>query len=1174
MMRRALLLFASLGLVMTAAVPSGAAEAPAAVAEAAREIPLAADVDVLVVGGSTGACAAAIEAAKAGATVFLAAPRPYLGEDVCATKRLWLAAGADTSDPLVARLFADEGAATAQGLDPRALPFTYTAEPKSAAKHSDTKSGRLCDGRLGPPNSDSVQYDGDATVTCDLGKPVEVAEARAVVFTRAGDFGLGEMTVETSLDGTTWQKAGTADDDTPRGGTGLADVDALDPAVTIGRKVRYVRLHLTREPDTERILLGEIVLIRAGEAPAEKMPKAEPVGPVRPMHVKRTLDEALLEAGVTFLYGCYPDGVLTDARGTPAGLVMVNWSGRQAVRAKTIVDATPRATVARMAGAAFAPYPAGPQTFERIVIGGPVRPGKGVEGRRIGLTLPSQRGPKSLLLYTLQIDMPDASWASFQSAEQIARDRTFHADQVDASEVLFQVPPDPMTARATVEGDAPAWGEVDLAAFRPAKVDRLYVVGGCAGVSRKAARALLAPPALVAVGRRVGRAAARDAKATGALHGVRLAGRPPKTPAADGEVRETFHPFRFTGPSAEGKAQAKAGAAAATVPLDARSLPVLGTYDVVVIGGGTGGAPAGIGAARAEAKTLVVEYLHGLGGVGTLGLITKYYHGYRGGFTAEVDEGVKAIGAPTWAVGKPEYWRRANRKAGADVWLWSFGCGALVEDGTVRGAVVATPEGRGVVLADVVIDSTGNADIAAAAGAEIRYTGGEHMGIQGAGLPPIELGADYTNTDYMFADDTDVVDLWHLFVYAREKFKGAYDLGQLVDTRERQRIVGDVTITPMDMMLGRTWPDTVSVHKSNFDSHGFTVHPMFLIRPPGREGMTVFVPLRALLPKGLENIMVTGLGVSAHRDAIPVIRMQPCVQNQGYAAGRVAAAAARSASTVRQVDLESIQEHLVRTECLPPEVLDHESSFPLPTERVAEAVAGVADGYKDLEVLLAQPEQAVPMLRQAHEAARSEEAKRIYAHVLGMMHDPTGTETLVRTVRGIGSWDEGWNFRGMGQFGRSISPLDSYLIALGRTGRPEALPPILAKARRLDAGKAFSHHRAVAMALEALAPALSPAQRKEATRVLVAVLAKPAMTGYATTTVAEAEQKAAPGGRTATTPRNNSLRELILGRALYRLGDHEGTGEAILRTYAADLRGHYARHARAVLKGEATGNGQ
>lgn len=60
------------------------------VTESAREIPLTYDVDVVVVGGSSGGVAAAVAAAKGGAKVFLAAPRPYLGEDMCATYRLWL----------------------------------------------------------------------------------------------------------------------------------------------------------------------------------------------------------------------------------------------------------------------------------------------------------------------------------------------------------------------------------------------------------------------------------------------------------------------------------------------------------------------------------------------------------------------------------------------------------------------------------------------------------------------------------------------------------------------------------------------------------------------------------------------------------------------------------------------------------------------------------------------------------------------------------------------------------------------------------------------------------------------------------------------------------------------------------------------------------------------------
>jgi hypothetical protein len=38
-----------------------------------------------------------------------------------------------------------------------------------------------------------------------------------------------------------------------------------------------------------------------------------------------------------------------------------------------------------------------------------------------------------------------------------------------------------------------------------------------------------------------------------------------------------------------------------------------------------------------------------------------------------------------------------------------------------------------------------------------------------------------------------------------------------------------------------------------------------------------------------------------------------------------------------------------------------------------------------------------------------------------------------------------------------------------------------------------------------------------------------------------------------------------LARALYRCGDFEGLGESILNDYSTDLRGHFARHAKAIL---------
>ena len=64
-----------------------------AFASTAREIPVADEVDVVIAGGSCGAVATALEVAKAGARVFVAAPRNYLGDDIAGTMRLWLEPG-------------------------------------------------------------------------------------------------------------------------------------------------------------------------------------------------------------------------------------------------------------------------------------------------------------------------------------------------------------------------------------------------------------------------------------------------------------------------------------------------------------------------------------------------------------------------------------------------------------------------------------------------------------------------------------------------------------------------------------------------------------------------------------------------------------------------------------------------------------------------------------------------------------------------------------------------------------------------------------------------------------------------------------------------------------------------------------------------------------------------
>ncbi|MBN1419602.1 MAG: FAD-dependent oxidoreductase [Planctomycetes bacterium] len=1079
-----------------------------AVPESARGIPIAYAVDVVVAGGSTGAVSAAVAAAERGARVFLAAPYPYLGEDMTATLRTWLEEGEVPESPLAKALFS-ERREPALPFDPATrLPLTYETDLPSAGVHRDTSPpGRLTDGMWGGASAQSVQYDGDVAITATLDAERDLGGAFAMVY-HANDFQVDLVTVYTSRDGKEWiQVARIANDAGPQA---RVDEPALILAAPISGKARHVRFAFRRAAGATRILVGEIAV--TGSAPRVEPAPAAAIPPATPFHVKKVLDEALIAAKVPYLYSSYVTDVLRDARGDPCGVVMANRAGRQAVVAKVIIDGTDRAWIARKAGGRARAAAPGERTLGFVVIGGTPKSGDGMKARTV--SPPFFRAGKSydIIEYALRIPVEDESWASWARAEQIARDRTYDPDQQFTSDAFFSTP------AGAVEG----------------RVPRIHVIDGRGPLER------------IDAGARIGAAAADEAKGLPEPRGVRVPGTGGEGAAgARGDVRENL-----TGVRPVQNLPA--------VLEEARGLPVLGSYDVVVIGGGTSGAPAGIGAARHGARTLVVEYLHGLGGVGTEGAISSYYWGNRVGFSAEVGGG-----STRWIIEqKKEWYRKALRDAGAEIWFGAMGVGSYVVGTRVAGAVVATPAGRGVVLADVVIDATGGADIAASAGAACMYTDASDIAMQGTGLPPRRLGESYTNTDFTIVDETDMLDIWRTFVSAKYKQGSGFDLGKLIDTRERRRIAGEATITILDVVNERTHPDTIVEAYSDFDTHGYTIDPYFTLdHPPARKGFRISVPYRALLPKGLDGILVVGLGMSAHRDAVPVIRMQADLQNQGYAAGIAAAMAAKAGVSTRGIDIRALQKHLVEIGNLSERVLEDRDSYPLPDERIAAAVEAVREDYEDVAAILASPERALPLLRKAYAGAEGEKEKRIYAHVLAVLGDPTGVETLIAAVEAMSELDEGWRYKGMGQFGPNMSPLDRLIYALGCTGDRRAVPAIAAKAKLLRPESEFSHFRAVALALERIG---DPA----AAGALAEVLALPGVRGHARATIEGVieEAKRYPSWN-ATEPRSNSIRELMLGRALFLCGDRDGLGRGILEAYEKDLRGHLSRHSNAILRG-------
>jgi hypothetical protein len=284
--------------------------------------------------------------------------------------------------------------------------------------------------------------------------------------------------------------------------------------------------------------------------------------------------------------------------------------------------------------------------------------------------------------------------------------------------------------------------------------------------------------------------------------------------------------------------------------------------------------------------------------------------------------------------------------------------------------------------------------------------------------------------------------------------------------------------------------------------------------------------------------------------------MQADVQNQGYAAGRAAALSAAGGTPVRKVDIKSLQRHLAEVGVLDSDVPDHTDSFPLGENEVRAAVERGAESYLDLAIVFGHPDQSLPRLRSAYRSAASPQQRTHFARILGLLGDDTGIDALVDALEGT-DWDEGWRFVGMGQFGFSLSHVDTLLVAAARSGSSRALPQMIAKLKRLDGTSEFSHMRAATLAFEAQP---TPDAAPEFARLLVDSRIRGADRVRATEAIEEVNED-----RNDTSERNRQLTELLLARGLYACGDRNELAKSVLEAYAADFHGHYARHARAVL---------
>lgn len=184
----------------------------------------------------------------------------------------------------------------------------------------------------------------------------------------------------------------------------------------------------------------------------------------------------------------------------------------------------------------------------------------------------------------------------------------------------------------------------------------------------------------------------------------------------------------------------------------ARQIPVRAEVDVLVVGGGAAGVAAAYTAARLGSKTLLVECYGFCGGAAVAGMsgticglytassagrpeqvVFGFAHRFvralaeRGGVTEPVRYGKTQV-----VVHDPLVWREVAdallEDAGVRIFYHTLFVDVLVDDGCIRGAVVEGEEGTFAVRAHVVVDASGDGDVAFRAG--LPYSRGKDGVVQ------------------------------------------------------------------------------------------------------------------------------------------------------------------------------------------------------------------------------------------------------------------------------------------------------------------------------------------------------------------------------------------------------------------------------------------------------------